>query len=264
MEADRVDEREVAEVALGDHTVFDQLERLRHRLGHVAHVPVGDVGAEHRAQPRAQRVHVVAERPRHERVVGLAPEVEVGLEPGAQVVGLLDADGGELVDLRRTGRRAAEVLTQLVHARRHHVVAVLGEVVEQRVDVEPVGIELDDRVAVALLPVADEPREQRARPRHATLEEPDPQLREPLRHAPEEQGLAQRLVGGRQTVHVVVDVVGDRPGDAVLLERAVHHRRDAEVDARRPERVVVVVAVEAEHVEAVAAGADRTARVARR
>ena len=128
VEAHRVHEREVAEVALGDHAVLDQLERLGDRLGHVAHVPVRDVGAEDRAQPRAERVHVVAERPRHERVVGLAPEVEVGLEPGAQVLGRLDADGRELVDLRRAGRRAGEVLAQLAHARRHLVVAVLGEV----------------------------------------------------------------------------------------------------------------------------------------
>ena len=51
VQAHRVHEREVAEVALGDHAVLDQLVRLGHRLGHVAHVPVRDVGAEHRPQP---------------------------------------------------------------------------------------------------------------------------------------------------------------------------------------------------------------------
>ena len=48
----------------GDHAALDELVRLGDRLGHVGDVPVRDVGAEHRAQPRAERVHVVAERPR--------------------------------------------------------------------------------------------------------------------------------------------------------------------------------------------------------
>ena len=191
MEPHRVHEREVAEVALGDDPVLHELVRLGDRLGHVAHVPVRDVRPEHRPQPRAERVHVVAERPRHQRVVGLATEVEVGLEARTQVVRRLDADGHELVDLRGTRGRATEVVAQLVHPRGHLVVAVLGKVGQQLVDIETIGVELDDRVAIALLPVPHERREQRARPRHTTLEESEPQLGEPVRDAREEQRLAQ-------------------------------------------------------------------------
>ena len=71
----------------------------------------------------------------------------------------------------------------------HVVVAVALEVLHQRVDVEPIGIELPDLGAVALLPVADEPVEQLARPRDTTLEEPEAQVGEPARHATEEQAL---------------------------------------------------------------------------
>ena len=50
---------------------------------------------------------------------------------------------------------------------------------------------------------------------------------------------------------MVVDVARDRAGHAVRLQRAVRHRGHAQLDTRGPERVVVVIAVDAERVEAV-------------
>ena len=53
----------------------------------------------------------------HERVVGFAAEVEVGLEAIAQVGVLLDLARRELVELRGPRRRAREVRADLVEAR---------------------------------------------------------------------------------------------------------------------------------------------------
>src|SRR5579884_2452329 len=47
----------------------------------------------------------------------------------------------------------------------------------------------------------------------------------------------------------------------MVLQRAVRDGRDTELDARGPERVVVVLAVEPEHVEPVTVTPDGTARV---
>ncbi len=155
---------------------------------------------------------------------------------------------------RAAGR--AKYVAQLVDASGHVGVAVLGEVARaarrRRAGRDRAR---RSRRGCASPSARRDRREQRARPRHAALEEPDAQLGEPVRDAGEEQRLAQRLVRRGEPVHVVVHVVRDRPGDAVLLQRAVHDGRDAELHALGPQRVVVVVAVEAEHVEAVPAGA---------
>ena len=54
VQAGRVEEHQLAELPLADDAVFDELVRLLDRLGHVGHVPVRDVGAEDRPQPRAR------------------------------------------------------------------------------------------------------------------------------------------------------------------------------------------------------------------
>ena len=99
VQAGRVEEHELAELALADHAVLDELVRLFDRLGHVGHVPVRDVGAEDRPQARAGRVDVLGERPRDEPVVGLAAEVEVRHEAVAEVVDRVERGGRELVEL---------------------------------------------------------------------------------------------------------------------------------------------------------------------
>src|SRR5439155_20867942 len=75
----RVGERQLAELPLVDQLMLDQLPGLLKHLGHVRHVEVRDVGAEHRLEPHAHR-RALVERPAHRRVVGLAAEVELAAE----------------------------------------------------------------------------------------------------------------------------------------------------------------------------------------
>ena len=81
-------------LCVGDVTVLDQLVRLLEHLGGVDHVEVRDVGAEERLELQA---HLLVERDRRHRVVGLAPEVEVLGEQAADVVGAVDVHPGEVV-----------------------------------------------------------------------------------------------------------------------------------------------------------------------
>ena len=66
------------------------------------------------------------------------------------------------------------------------------------------------RVAVALLPVADEVGVERRRPRHAALEEPEVEVGEAAGDAAEEQRLGQRVVALAEHADVVVHVARDR------------------------------------------------------
>ena len=130
-------------------------------------------------------------------------------------------------------------------------IAVPVDQLDEQVDVEAGRVQVRaQRVDVALLPVPDEIGEEDAGPPDTGLEERDVEVGEPARDATEEQRLAQCLVRVREAADVVVDVVRHRARRPVQQAR-VGDRRDAELDAAGPERVVVVVAVEPERVEVV-------------
>ena len=83
---------------LGEMAVLDQLPRLGEHPAHVGHVPVADVGREHRVQPDAVGEQRAVERERVHRVVGLAAEAELAGEDVDDVVGAGDPRLGEVVD----------------------------------------------------------------------------------------------------------------------------------------------------------------------
>ena len=87
---------------------------------------------------------------------------------------------------------------------------------------------LRDRVAVALLPVAEDVAEQVARPRGTTLEEREPQFGEPHRDTTEEQRPRRQLTGGGEVADVVEHVVRRR--------RARSPARAGRVEGRRTRR----------------------------
>ena len=70
------------------------------------------------------------------------------------------------------------------------------------------------------------------------------------------------MAGGGEMTDVVVDEVGRRQSQALIAARAVEGRGDPELQALRPDRVVVVLAVEGEHV--VPDGEPRRIRIGRR
>ena len=105
-----------------------------------------------------------------------------------------------------------------------------------------------ERLPVSLLPVADEVGVQDAGPPHAAFEEGEPEIGKATRHPAEEQCLAHGIAGGGEVADVVVGEVRWRQARALPAEAGVKRRRDAELRALRPERIVVVLAVEAERV----------------
>ena len=113
------------------------------------------------------------------------------------------------------------------------------------------GIEALDRLAIAFLEVADQLGIERARPRHPAFEEGELDLGKTLRHAAEEQRFANRLGARGEIADVVVDVVADRAARAPSVADRMKRRRDAQLAALRPHRVVVVFAVDAESIHPV-------------
>ena len=87
VQPNRVREREVAEVVVGHEPFVDGLVRLFEHLAHVFHVEVADVGAEHRVEPRAERVELGVEAGGDHAVVAFAPEEEVRDEQLGDVLG---------------------------------------------------------------------------------------------------------------------------------------------------------------------------------
>src|ERR1019366_6528684 len=70
VQADCVEEHQLAKAAAIDHAAFDKFIGLLYRLRHVRHVPVRDVRPEHGTQSRTQRVHRFGKGPGDQRVGG--------------------------------------------------------------------------------------------------------------------------------------------------------------------------------------------------
>src|SRR6516162_1545841 len=94
----------------------------------------------------------------------------------------------------------------------------------------------------------DQIAEQLGAPARTPFEKGEAQLREAPGHAAEENRLGDGMTGGREVADVVVDKVGRRQAQSLAATAAVKGRGNAELDAFRPDRVVVIEAVDAEHV----------------
>ncbi len=101
--------------------------------------------------------------------------------------------------------------------------------------------------------MSDEIAVERARPSDSAFEEPHLELRKAARHAAHEHRLANCLARGGEMPDVVVDEIGRRLAQPDAARTRMKRRRDSQLDAFRPYRIVVVLAVEPEHVEPLAA-----------
>src|SRR5262249_27238515 len=105
-------------------------------------------------------------------------------------------------------------------------------------------------LGAAPLPVLDQVTEQLAAPADAALEEREAQIGEAPGHAAEEQRLGDVVAGRGEVTDVVEGEVRRAVALAIGAAAGMEGRRDAELAALLPERVVVVFAVEAELIEA--------------
>src|SRR5438093_694400 len=191
---------------------LDVLVRLGDDLGHVGDVEVTDVRAEERVEPRVHRVRLAIEGPRVDRIVGLAAEVEALDVEIVEVFLAPDLAAGVVVEILDAAGTVAVVVQALAATNRfdHRGLAVLlGQRQEPR-PIEPRRVRVLERVQLALLPVADQVSEERARPAHAALEEGEVDLGEAAGDAAEEDGLGHGLAGGGEVADVVVAEVGRR------------------------------------------------------
>src|SRR5579862_2122383 len=87
VEHDGIREHEFLELGVVEELVLVELVGFLEHGGHVGDVPMADIGAEHRLELGAERVEAAVEAQRDQRVVGLAAEIEMGLEERAQILG---------------------------------------------------------------------------------------------------------------------------------------------------------------------------------
>src|ERR1700747_1336697 len=95
----------------------------------------------------------------------------------------------------------------------------------------------------------DQIGKQLARPAGAAFEEPKAQIGEAPRDAAEENGLGHRMAGGGEMADMVESEVAWPIAQAQAAAAGMEGRRDLELQALAPDRVVIVVAVEAELIE---------------
>src|SRR2546430_11288713 len=96
----------------------------------------------------------------------------------------------------------------------------------------------------------DQVTEQLAAPADAALEEREAQVGEAPGHAAEEQRLGDVVAGRGEVTDVIEGEVGRAVALAIGAAAGMEGRRDAELAAFLPHRIVVVVAVESQLIEA--------------
>src|SRR5579863_1050285 len=264
-ELHRIAEDKITEVALRDETVVDQFVRFNQNLAHVSDIEVTDVGAEQRLDARTVGIHFVGEAPGIGGVVGFAAEVEVAREEVEKIRGLFDLAGGVIVDHCGTLRSPARGHLfafghglPAVEFGRGLLAAVLLEQLAQQLAIEIGRINLRERPGVALFPVADQVAVELTGPANAAFEKGAAQRRKAPRHAANHQRLANCLGRRREMTDMVVGKIRRRHPETRAAAGAVKGRREAQLDALRPHRIVVIFAVEPESVVR-NAGAQRAA-----
>src|SRR5882672_2657494 len=180
-----IGEGEVAEIIGGDELVLHELVGFGQHVHHVGHVEVTDVRSEQRVEPRAEGVHPAIEGPGIDTIVRLAPEIELGREEIAQVFLALDPARGVIVEVRDAARGRDGIGTgpavALAQGRRHVLAPILAHEVHEERAIQVAGIGVLERLAVALLPVADEIGVEHGGPADAALEEGEVEAGEPPR-----------------------------------------------------------------------------------
>ena len=231
--------------------MLDELVRLRDDVGHVRDVEVPDVGREDRVQPRSHGIGLTVERPRVDRIIGLAAEVKARHEQLLEVRLLRDLATEVVVDVLDAARHGLRLVQALAAADCRHdlILCVLAGEVQQPPAVELVRMRRLDRLAVALLPVAHEVGVEHARPPDAAFEEGEVQIGEAARHPAEEEALADGVAGRGEVADVVEAEIRRRVPQENRARTVVERRRQLELAALLPHRIVVVVAVDADDVE---------------
>src|SRR5262249_38061584 len=189
------------------HALAPQLTCLRPHGVHIRHVPMTDIRTEHPAEARAEGIRPGVECRSRNRVVSLAPKVEMRHEQVADVLLALDTAALEFVD-------CLAILADPEEVDSIARVAVFGhssfEALEQAAEhfaVQVGGIVVLDRGAVALFPMADQIAVQASSPTDAALQEREFQLRKAPRDAAQEQRLAYRLARRAEMADMIVHVI---------------------------------------------------------
>ena len=248
----RIIENKPLELFVIDLFVLDQFVGFRQHARHVLHVEVADVGAEQRLDLRVAGIDRAVKRPGVGGVVGFAAEVERLDEQVEKVLLVSDAAGSVVVEVvDSTGGVGAVVRADAASPGDgvgERFARVLRRQFAQQPHVEVRRVRVRERFAIAYVPVAHEIGQQEAREAGAAFEEGEVEIRETPRDAAEKDRLAHRFACCGEVADVVVAEVRGRIAEGAAPPPAMKRRRYLQFQALAPDRIVVVGAIEAQHV----------------
>src|SRR5581483_5419064 len=125
---------------------------------------------------------------------------------------------------------------------------VFFEELAQQLAIEVRRIDLFERPRIALLPMTDQVGVELAGVADPALEKSHAQTRKTPRYAAHEDRFANGFAGAREMPDMIVGEIRRRHPETRAAAGAVEGRRQAQLHALGPYRIVIVCAVEAEHV----------------
>src|SRR5262249_53691725 len=149
-----------------------------------------------------------AGRPRVERIVGFAAEVEIAGEEIPNLFGTLDVTRREVIQLLR-GRRSWSVKSLELHivggvAIRELFAAITLDQIAEQGAVQVGRVDFLKRGAVAFFPVSDQVAVQRAGPGDTALEKRELKLGKSAGYPGQKNRFAERFERGSEMAYVVV------------------------------------------------------------
>src|SRR5215469_4891895 len=204
----RIGKQEVAQIRITDQPVLYQLIRFPEDLGHVHHIEMPDIRTEQGLEPRVVRIGGRAGRPRVERIVGFAAEVEIAGEKITDFFATLDLTRGEVIQLLGGGwaRRIKSLELHIVGGVtiRELLAAITFDQIPELGAVQVGGVNFLKGSAVAFFPVSDQVAVQRAGPGDTTFEKRQLQLWKSARYSGQEDRFAECFERGGEVADVVV------------------------------------------------------------
>ena len=232
--------------------MLDQFVGLFQNFFHIGHVPVADVRTENGLEAGTKRIQPGIKRGGIHGVVGFTTEIEIGDKQILDVFGFFNPAARPVVQRVRVFAGATHqvfFIDQTTGICLGPLAAVALIQIEQLLGVQIGRIVVGHLCAVALLPVADHVGVQITRPANPTFQEAELERRKPTRDATHEHGFTQRLTRSGKMSDVVIHIVRDGGPTAPAHGRRVKGRRELQLDTARPDRVIVICAVQTEGVQ---------------
>ena len=213
---------------------------------------MADVRTENGLETRAKRIQPAIKRGGVHGIVGFATEVKIRDKQILDVFGCFNPAARPIIQRVRVFAGAGHqgfCIDQTTGICLGPFAAVALIQLKQLLGIQIGRVVIVHLCAVALLPVADHIGVQITRPTNPAFQEAELERRKPPRDAAHEHGFTQGLARGRKMSDVVIHIIRDGSPTAPAHGRRVKGRRDLQFHTTRPDRVVIIRAVQTERIQ---------------